>query len=295
MQEQFQKDLQETIKRTEEFIKSNIEQKANFLKEYKEKHNKEPNEELMQKVEAKFSVNKAQKVLEFLPLQTYIEPESMSIDKLEETIFNKQDEFFSLGQTKSFMLLYKDSLIKVLKNPDIQFKKYIQQIFKLAANDEFADLISKIILAKEFPLEQVLADIMVEKAYFLYKHLFSHFNVSYFEEDIMRVIINDDKFFYTTLTCEAFDFKYLSLFIQSTIKFGNEKQLKKLDEFEFDYSENDNEILHLAIKRDNEDIINFVLHKDEVMNSVSIPFIEQLQIRHDIKSHIISKKNFSCF
>lgn len=295
MQEQFQKDLQETIKRTEEFIKSNIEQKANFLKEYKEKHNKEPNEELMQKVEAKFSVNKAQKVLEFLPLQTYIEPESMSIDKLEETIFNKQDEFFSLGQTKSFMLLYKDSLLKVLKNQDLQFKKYIKQIFKLASNDEFADLISKIILEKQFPLEQILADIMVEKTYFLYKHLFSHFNVSYFDEDIMRVIINDDKFFFISLDSEAFDFQYLSLFIKSVIQFGNEKQLKKLDEFEFDYSENDNEILHLAIKRDNEDIINFVLHKDEVMNSVSIPFIEQLQIRHDIKSHIISKKNFSCF
>lgn len=295
MQEQFQKDLQETIKRTEEFIKSNIEQKSNFLKEYKEKHNKEPNEELMQKVEAKFSVNKAQKVLEFLPLQTYIEPESMSIDKLEETIFNKQDEFFSLGQTKSFMLLYKDSLLKVLKNQDLQFKKYIKQIFKLASNDEFADLISKIILEKQFPLEQILADIMVEKTYFLYKHLFSHFNVSYFDEDIMRVIINDDKFFFISLDSEAFDFQYLSLFIKSVIQFGNEKQLKKLDEFEFDYSENDNEILHLAIKRDNEDIINFVLHKDEVMNSVSIPFIEQLQIRHDIKSHIISKKNFSCF
>ncbi len=295
MLEQFQKDLTDTIARTQKFIDDNIKSKADFLKDYEQKNGKLPNKDLMERVEAKFSINKAQKVLDFLPQQTYIDPNLFELDKLEELVFETQKKFFELGQTKSFMLLYKDALMTVLKNPNISFEKYTKEIFQLATNDEFAAIVAEIILNKKAPLERVLSDIISERYYFLYKHLFQYFELKFFDELIMRAIINDEKFFFTTIDLEFFDFKYLDLFVKSAVKFGDVKRLDSLNKFEFDYSENDNEILDLAVERGDEDIVNKILHKQDVMDSISIYKIQQLPIKHEIKNHIISKKNLDTF
>ncbi len=296
MSEQFQKDLEDTILRTKDFIKNQIEGKQKFLNDFTQKNNKEPNEEQMMRINAKFATDLAEKVLEFLPQSKYIDPNSMPIKELETLVFETQDKFFNLGQTKSFMLLYKDALDKVLKNPDIDFDKHIKNLFKLSANDEFADLVSNIIISKNAPLDRILNDILVEKTYFLYKHLFSHFKIEHFDELVMKAIINDDKFFYTSIDSESFDFQFLELFVKSAVESGTEKHLKSIDQrYEFEYSQNDNEVLNIAIERQHEDIINYIIHKDSVMDLLSVFSIQQLQINPEIRNHLISKKNFSQF
>lgn len=296
MKEQFEQNRQDTIKRTEEFILKQHQDKQTFLASFIEKNGKEPNEEQMIKIEAKFATSLAESVLDFLPKVKYIDPDSMTISLLEEKVFSIQNDFFKLGQTKSFMLLYKDSLDRVLDNPNINAEKYLKELFRLSSNEEFAKKIGDIIIAKKLPLQQILNDIIADKVYHLYVALFSHLKVDYFDDLVMRAIIADEKFFMLSIQSELFDFQFLELFVKASIQYGTVKHLQSIDKkYDFDYTSNNNELFLLAIDREYHDLINYLAHKDEVFNILSEFDISQLKINPEIKNHLISKKNFGGF